>query len=248
LAIVGENDVTAKVLLLPEGEDPDSFLRKNGSRPFQKLLSDALSPVAFLLKTTKGDRVEAVKEVIGMIATVKDLIAADAMLADLADRTKIHEPVLRNELDTMKKKSGPRTAGGIQHSLKRTCGEEYFLLSAVMAFPEKAAPLLSRLDIGVLKDATIRSVFHKIKASAGSPSMSALLDESDEAERALITELSLNPGFDPEHVERVIEDCLHALRQKQFDERNRLADETGDIALLDSLLKEKRKMIKRICP
>ena len=34
LAIVGENDVTAKVLLLPKGEDPDSFLRKNGSRPF----------------------------------------------------------------------------------------------------------------------------------------------------------------------------------------------------------------------
>jgi DNA primase len=247
LAIVGENDVTAKVLLLPKGEDPDSFLRKNGNRPFQKLLSDALSPVAFLLKTTKGDRVEAVKEVIGIIATVKDLIAADAMLAELADRTKIHEPVLRNELDTMKKKSGPRTTGGIQHSLKRTCGEEYFLLSAIMAFPEKAAPLLSRLDIGVLKDATIRSVFHKIKASAGSPSMSALLDESDEAERALITELSLNPGFDPDHVERVIEDCLHALKQKQFDERNRLADESGDIALLDSLLKEKRKMIKRIC-
>ena len=248
LAIVGENDVTAKVLLLPKGEDPDSFLRKNGSRPFQKMLSDALSPVAFLLKTTKGDRVEAVKEVIGIIATVKDLIAADAMLAELADRTKIHEPVLRNELDTMKKKSGRRTAVGIQHSLKRTCGEEYFLLSAIMAFPEKAAPLLSRLDIGVLKDATIRSVFHKIKSSAGSPSMSVLLDESDEAERALITELSLNPGFDPEHVERIIEDCLHALRQKQFDERNRLADESGDIALLDSLLKEKRKMIKRTCP
>ena len=248
LAILGENDVTAKVLLLPKGEDPDSFLRKNGSGPFKKLLSDALSPVAFLLKTTKGDRVESVKEAIGMIATVRDLIAADAMLSELADRTKIYESVLRNELDSMKKKSGSRSAEGIRRSLKRTCGEEYFLLSAVMAFPEKAAPLLSRLDIGVLKDATIKSVFHKIKASAGSPSMSALLDKSDEAERALITELSLNPGFDPEHVERVIEDCLHALRQKQFDERNRLADESGDIALLDSLLKEKRKMIKRICP
>ena len=77
------------------------------------------------------------------------------MLAELADRTKIHESVLRNELDTMKKKSGPRSAGGIRHSLKRTCGEEYLLLSAIMAFPEKAAALLSRLDIGELKDATI---------------------------------------------------------------------------------------------
>ena len=56
-----------------------------------------------------------------------------------------------------------------------------------------------------------------------------------------------HPGFDPEHVEKIIEDCLHALEQKQFDERKRLADESGDIALLDSLLKEKRKMIKRIC-
>jgi DNA primase len=247
LAILAENDVTAKVLLLPKGEDPDSFLRKNGSRPFKKLLSDALSPVAFLLKTTKGDRVESVKEAVGMIAAVKDLIAADAMLAELADRTKIHESVLRNELDSMKKKSGSRSSEGIRRSLKHTCGEEYLLLSAVMAFPERAAALLSRLDIGELKDATIRSVFVKIKAAAGTPSMSALLEEAGEAERTLITELSLNPGFDPDHVERIIEDCLHTLRQKQFDDRKRLADESGDIALLDSLLKEKRKMIKRIC-
>jgi DNA primase len=247
LAILAENDVTAKVLLLPKGEDPDSFLRKNGSRPFKKLLSDALSPVAFLLKTAKGDKVESAKEAVGLIAAVKDLIAADAMLAELADRTKIHESVLRNELDSMKKKSGSRLSEGIRHSLKHTCGEEYLLLSAVMAFPDKAADLLSRLDIGELKDATIRSVFVKIKTAAGTPSMSALLEEAGEAERTLITELSLNPGFDPDHVERIIEDCLHTLRQKQFDDRRRLADESGDIALLDSLLKEKRKMIKRIC-
>jgi DNA primase len=80
LAILCENDFKAKVLLLPEGEDPDSFLRKNGSPAFKKLFSHAMSMTEFLMNTSKGDKIDIVKESLSNIALMKDMIIADELL------------------------------------------------------------------------------------------------------------------------------------------------------------------------
>jgi DNA primase len=244
LAILCECDFRARVLLLPEGEDPDSFLRKNGSQSFEKMLSNTMTMIEFLLNTSKGDKIDNIREAIGMIVNMKDLIIADEMINELADRSKINESALRGELKKIERRSGLRTAAALRPTKRILNREEHLLLSAIIAFPEKADDVLSRLNIEELKDETVRSIFKKIKTSADKLDMNALLNKSDDAEKALITELSLKPGFDLEHVDRNIDDCLRTLVQKRFEERRRLAEESGNIALLDSLLKEKRRFIK----
>ena len=250
LSIVCESDFKARVLLLPEGEDPDSFLRKNSSQPFEKMLSDTMSMIEFLLNTSSasggGDRIDNVRKALGMIADVKDLIIADEMLGELADRSRINESVLRSELKKMKKKAGPHSLKGRGPVKAVRNEEEYLLLSAIIAFPEKADNILSRLNTEDLKDQTIRSIFKKIKTAADNLNISSLLDNADEEERVLIRGFSLNPGFDLELVDKNIDDCLQTLVQKRFEERKRLADvkEPDDAALHNSLLKEKRKLIK----
>lgn len=250
LSIVCESDFKARVLLLPEGEDPDSFLRKNSSQPFEKMLSDTMSMIEFLLNTSSasggGDRIDNVRKALGMIADVKDLIIADEMLGELADRSRINESVLRSELKKMKKKAGPHSLKGRGPVKAVRNEEEYLLLSAIIAFPEKADNILSRLNTEDLKDETIRSIFKKIKTAADNLNISSLLDNADEEERVLIRGFSLNPGFDLELVDKNIDDCLQTLVQKRFEERKRLADvkEPDDAALHNSLLKEKRKLIK----
>ncbi|MEW6161873.1 MAG: DNA primase [Nitrospirota bacterium] len=244
LATLCESDFRARVLLLPEGEDPDSFLRKNGSESFKKILSGALSMIDFILDTSKGDRIETVKEALGMIALIRDLIVAEEMLRELAERSKINESVLRGELKKIKKKAGPNSLEGFGLVRAAKNKEEYLLASAIIAFPEKAEYVLSRLNIEDLKDEIIKSLLKKIEALGDKLNMRSLLDEAGDQERTLITGLSLNPGFDLEHVDRNIDDCLQTLAQKRFDERRRLAEESGDIALLNSLLREKRKLLK----
>ncbi len=254
LAIVCENDFRARVSLLPEGEDPDSFLRKNGSQPFKKMLSDTRSMIEFLLNTSssalggsgRGDRIDNIREALGMIATMKDLIIADEMLGELADRSRINESVLRSELKKIKIKPGSYTAEGLDPDRRTSNREEYLLLSAIIAFPEKADDVFSRFNIEDLKDETIISIFKKIKTSVDKLNINSLLIKSDDTERDLITKLSLNPGFDLEHVDRNINDCLRRLTQKRFEERGKLAlaKEPDDAALHNSLLKEKRRLIK----
>jgi DNA primase len=190
LAILCENDFTAKVLLLPEGEDPDSFLNKNGTQPFQKLIVDAMSMIEFFLAVSKGEKIDHVRDALGMIAGVKDMLRAEEMLRELADRSRMNESVLRTELEKIRKKAGSQSLQTPKSAPSRPRREEYLLLSAIVSFPEKADSVLSRLNIEDIRDKTIGSLFQKLGMLAADKGITSLLDDADEAERRWF-ELSL---------------------------------------------------------
>ena len=248
LSILCETDIRAKVLLLPPGEDPDSFLRKTGSEPFSKSLSSAQSTIEFLLSSAKGERIEVVREALVMIASMKDLLQADELVRELVDRSKINEAVLRSELEKMRQKAHAHKREKPQHAAAPFNREELLLLSALLSFPEKSHSVLSQLTLEDIRDETIRSLLRKINKHGDTTTIPILLNDADDAERTLITGLSLNPGFDPEHVDKNIDDCLLKLKQRKAEKERQLAEDTGDITRLDSLLKEKRKSIKGAHP
>ncbi len=244
LTILFENNFRAKVLLLPEGEDPDSFLRKKGSQPFKEMLSNEMSAIEFIVVTSKRDKIDTVREALEMISNINDLIIADELLIELSDRTRVNETALRGELKKIKKKIRTSISGIANKDKIIENKEEYLLLSAIISFPEKADYVLSRLDVDELKVESVRSLFKKIKGLGDKFSTGSILDKADDEEKSMITELSLKPGFDLEHVERNIDDCLQTIAQKRFDEKRKQAEESGDVTLLNVLLKEKRKLLK----
>ncbi len=244
LTIIFENNLRAKVLLLPEGEDPDSFLRKKGKDTFSKLLSKAMSLIEFLLATSKQDKIDTAKEALNMISSIKDMIIADELLVELSDRTRINEMVLRDELKKIKKKIRSQESKIMKKDKKIKITEEYLLLSAVISSPEKVGYIFSRLDLEGLQDRTIRSLFKKIKSLGNRFNVNSILAEADDEEKTIITELSLRPGFDLENTDKIIDDCLQTIAKKRFEEKKREAEESGDVKLLNLLLEEKRKLIK----
>ena len=42
--------MSAKIVMLPEKEDPDTFLRRHGADYFRQYMGKAVTPVEFLLK------------------------------------------------------------------------------------------------------------------------------------------------------------------------------------------------------
>jgi len=246
MTILCENDFAAKVLLLPKGEDPDSYLKKNGSQAFRNQLSNASSVITFLLRTSKGNRHDTVREALSVIASSRDLILADEMLGELADSSGIHETVLRSELEKIKKKPFSQPSEKSKPSPSASNREEYLLLSAVISFPEKAGYVLSMIDDQDLHDNIVASLFHKIRVLEKNLSLNSLLNASDDNERALLTKLTLEPEFDVQHVDKNIEDCLNTMKMKNYEERRKRAEKSGDRVLLNALLKEKRKLAKRI--
>lgn len=95
-----------KVLLLPEGEDPDSFARKNTASDFRKYIeehqTDFIQFKTSLLLKGESDplkRSEAINSIVQSIAVVQNPILRDTYLHDCAQRIGINEATLINQMN-----------------------------------------------------------------------------------------------------------------------------------------------------
>lgn len=108
-----------KVLLLPEGEDPDSFARKHTAIDFRKYIEENQTDFIqfktdLLLKNQRDPlkRSEAINSIVQSIAVVQNQILRDTYLHDCAQRIGINEGTLINQMNRFireKKESGGRS-------------------------------------------------------------------------------------------------------------------------------------------
>ena len=90
-----------KVLLLPDGDDPDSFARKHTADDFRQYILDHQKDVVefkteFLLRgvTDPIKRSEAISSIVKSISVIEDQIVRAAYLQDTAHRTGMNEATL----------------------------------------------------------------------------------------------------------------------------------------------------------
>lgn len=252
--ILLEQGFAAKILLLPEKDDPDSFLRREGAALFGTLLSRSRSVVDFLLSTSKKEKAETVREALEIISSAGDAIMKEELAKELSEKTGIRETVIREEMKrTRTRPTGRMRPGGVSHLLStRTFNydEEILLLSATIAFPEKAEGILRAVSVREFKNRAVRNIFEKLGAEGGER-VNVMLLSMEEDEEALITRLAVNPGFDPEAVDKNIEDCLKRIAERKLDERLKQVHEeikraevSGEKELLETLLPERQKLMK----
>ena len=112
-----------KVLLLPEGEDPDSFARKHTAIDFRKYIeenqTDFIQFKTYLLLKNQRDplkRSEAINSIVQSIAVVQNQILRDTYLHDCAQRIGINEGTLINQMNRYirEKKEGRSSDTGVR--------------------------------------------------------------------------------------------------------------------------------------
>ncbi len=250
--ILLEEGFASKILLLPETDDPDSFLRKNGGVPYGKLLDEAKSVIDFVLGVSKSDKTEAVHEAIEIILAAGDAIMKEELIGELAQRTDKSEAVIREEMKKKGKKPGGRAKIPSSSRQAGTCyDEELLLLSAVIAFPGKVAYILQALTTEEFRNPAVRRIFEKLGENKGENSLEAMIPSLDDEEKSLVDRVTFDPGFDRETVDKNVEDCVRIIRERGSDERQRQiherikqAEKKGDQELLYSLLRERQRLIR----
>ncbi len=109
LDMVLERNLNAKVVLLPEGEDPDSYLRQVGINAFKEYINGQardfiLFKTDLLLAEAAGDpvkRTALVKDIVSSIAKIPDPIKRSLYVKECAKVMEIEEQVLVNEMNKM---------------------------------------------------------------------------------------------------------------------------------------------------
>ena len=107
-----EEGLQVKVVLFPDGEDPDSYARKHSPDQLKEFLTNAEQDfIAFktqLLATeTKRDpikRAQLISEVVASIAVIPDAISRTVYIEDCSQRLRIDESILADEVKKMRKK------------------------------------------------------------------------------------------------------------------------------------------------
>ena len=105
-----EEGLNVKVVLFPDGNDPDSYVQTYGSTGFKKYIAEHQEDFIFyktniLLKNTGGDpikRAEVIREVIESIALIPDEIKVSVFIQQCSHLLDIEERVLLTELNKIR--------------------------------------------------------------------------------------------------------------------------------------------------
>ncbi|MGA3287363.1 MAG: DNA primase [Bacteroidota bacterium] len=102
-----EHDLNVRIVELPEGEDPDSFVLKHGGIEFRERLTNAVSFIDFKAKqfqrsgafTTAEGKTQAVRSLVQSIAKMKDELKRNFYVKDVAEKYEVYESLLYRELE-----------------------------------------------------------------------------------------------------------------------------------------------------
>lgn len=117
-----EQEMNVKVLLLPQGEDPDSFAKKHSSSEIENYIKENATDfirfkVNVLLEEANNDpikKAELIREIVKSISLIPNIIKQEVYIAETSKIMGIREEVLFKELAQLQK-SGNKSSESNSH-------------------------------------------------------------------------------------------------------------------------------------
>jgi DNA primase len=236
-------DFEVKVLVLPDGADPDEFIRQSGAEAYHELRGKAHPHIQFVLDQAVRDRnlhrpaqkAEAVEEVLPYIRAVRNGIQKREYFDIAMDALRIEEASLRKELwQTIKAAASNADASLIKQKVTQAAGAhptiaEQKLLELLFTDEELRHSILPRMEAADYEDLPTASVFRALKEldEEGRSVDFSSLSEKTEGDAVAADLLPLLLMHEPQRadgealddLEVVAESCLVALRLMAIDRR-----------------------------
>lgn len=268
-------DFEVKVLVLPDGADPDEFIKKYGAEEYHERRGKAYPHIQFVIEQATGKRnlqrpaekAEAVEEVLPFIRAVRNPIQKREYFDMSMDSLRIDDPVLRTELwKTVKAQT--MDAGAVRQKVARAQGNaqltvaEQQMLELLVHDEDLRREILPQLEPLDYEDLATASIFTALKnmQESGEPFDFETLRElttGDVLAEDMIVVFSLGEGQRAEG--EALDDfrikamkCLAAIRLMSVDRRLRelttamaAAERGGDETESERLSMEYVKLTRR---
>ena len=227
LAILLEQGAEVRVLALPGGKDPDSFIRSEGAAAYTKLLKDAPPYVDYLISrarkmdmSTGEGKLRAVNFLMPYVQRIPDRILRSEWATRIAQQLRIEEPVLR---ESMRKaaterrgevKARPELVGRIGKPAERRLVQ---MLIEAEGFRERLALEIraGELHRG-LESERILAALVEACATGIRPDAAELARSLEDRDRRLLFEIAFESAAPPTWEEA--ESCLAVLRRRRAEE------------------------------
>ena len=250
------------VALLPEGSDPDTFIRKAGGRAYVERLTGSRPYLEFLLDRAAG-RVDLTRDegrraflgqMLTVAATIPDAAARDQFADRLAHKARITEEVVRAEIRRAAADRRTEAPAVAVPATVRLHAAEQGLLWMLVHRPVEGLAAVSQLEATDLEGLLAGPIFvmAAILAHVEPDLLPGLLHERlNEGERAMLDRAAL-----PDAATASPAGCVSALKRLRYlRERTALQEEidrlqerpvSGGDAKLAALWERKKALLQRL--
>lgn len=263
-----DESVDVRVVALPEGLDPDSFVRQKGIDAFKKLIVEAEDIIDYKLRVltarhgTSQPQAKAriASELLATVKKFKNRVLVSEYVRRIADRIGCREEDLFAELTAIKNTgqdehafSRPETVDNRQ-PLNPTERLIIRLMLEETSLIERMRERVSPADFLDARTSRIVSLMFELASSGQKPTAGALLNQAGSDISPLLTESALEPSCEiPENDrEKILEECISRLinnrsirERKLLQEEIRKAERGGDQDRLTLLTREFNSLLKR---
>lgn len=256
LDVLLEEGLMPHVAPLPVGEDPDSFIKKNGPQKFKELLDGSYSWIEFFLSKIIEEhqrgrltRSQLRDQVVELLFKVKNPVELSLYVKRAAEKLSVPE---NNLLSLIK-----RSRGGEQSSSNKKgsyTSQEQLLLTIILKYPS-LSELLSGTDWqGFIENPEIKAILEEIVSNDVHDVSNLLVHFNNKAEHDMISAflLSSDSVEDIEQASNMLKTCLKKLEASKLDGKLKTLRLELDRALKDrdttthkKLLKEYTELIKQ---
>ena len=265
LPLLLEEDVAGRTIVLPEGEDPDGFLRKGNLEDFGKRVERAVPLIDFfferLMKThdvkSVDGKVKIAKEGVALLGKIPDKIRRDFYTKALAERLDVKESVLHEILG-----SSPRQSSNVREDVRKSSAERSFprseeMVVHLMAQHPEIIPAVSTED--VLKEfespilQKIAEALEDLYQRKGRFTLPQALAHFDEDLKRRLSEFVFQEdGLEEGDRGKILQDCIQKIREKrmkkekgELQKRIKEVDQQQEDKRLDPLLKQKLELARQ---
>jgi len=260
-----EDEVSGKTVLLPKGEDPDSFLRKGKAEELERGVAEAVPLIDFfferLMKTydpkSIDGKVKIAEEGVALVSKIPGGIRKDFYLRTLAERLDLKESLL-HEMARPSSKRGTK----VEEELKRPSVEkslpksEEMMVRLMIHHPEWMGVISREEILQEFESPQLRKMAEHLMTlyqKKGRLDISEALGSIEEGLRGKLREFSLEEsGLEGTDQEKVLRDCIQKIRKKKLkrDESDLLkrikeAEKEKGEKGLEALLLQRQELARR---
>jgi DNA primase len=257
-------EVNAKVVILPDGYDPDEYVRTFGREALETLIENAKSVVDYYIEGVMGNKktVEdirgAARESISFIGHIANPIERNLFIKRVSEKLGIDQELFKKEVFRLLPKRGKTSSNlppltGIEKSVDSL---ELNLVYMMLVYPQEISAIIGMNVLDYFMDGDLKNLGGAIKESyekdsaMDATSRISLLPEGL-VKQKLLKKIMEEGFYEEKLLRRMITDTTKQIRKRWYRQKHQNlmrklaeAQEAGNMVLCDNLVAEKEKLIK----
>lgn len=258
-------NVHAKAVILPDGHDPDDYVRTRGREKMEELVARALPMVDYYIEKILGGRGtleedrDKLREAVAFLCRIVDAVERNLFIKKVAEALNVDEGVLKAEVQRTRAHSPAQMPA---EQMRRKAPTEYdpiemSLVQMMLEYPNKISVVAQSGVLDCFRTGELKSLGEELLAASleGGATKDASVFVGSLSEGPLRNKLlALLVRESPYHedlIDRLMADAVRQLRERVNKERGRIltrkineAKKAGNQELHDRLFAEKNRLLR----